>query len=68
MNSRDNSPLIVVHICSRCGASVQRTDTEGIPNSSGLYRCPVCGEGGPLNLQVRSAGCMNPVTERQTLP
>jgi hypothetical protein len=48
--------LIHVHICTSCGRVSRRDDPDGIPDSTGIFRCTTCGHDGPLNVHVLDAG------------
>jgi hypothetical protein len=47
--------LIHVHICMGCGRVSRRDDPDGIPDSTGIFRCTTCGHEGPLNVHVLDA-------------
>jgi predicted RNA-binding Zn-ribbon protein involved in translation (DUF1610 family) len=49
----DDRKLIHVHVCVHCGAIFKREAFEGRALTSGVFTCPKCGEGGPLNVEIK---------------
>ena len=45
--------FVPVHVCIHCGHVSGRHDADGVPNPSGIFRCSVCGQEGPLNVEIR---------------
>jgi hypothetical protein len=46
---------VPVHICTGCGRVSRRDDPDGIPESTGVFRCTRCGHEGPLNVHILDA-------------
>lgn len=45
--------FVPVHVCSGCGKPSRRSDFDGFPNPSGIFKCSACGYEGPLNIEIR---------------
>ena len=45
--------LVPVHACLSCGKASKRSDTDGVPNPSGIFKCSACGYEGRLNIEIR---------------
>lgn len=46
------SPLEVVHECCRCHATLTPEEAGQTVNISGMVKCKVCGEIGPLRVRI----------------
>ena len=51
---RTKEKLVPVHVCLGCGKPSRRSETDGVPNPSGVFKCSDCGYEGPLNIEIRS--------------
>lgn len=47
--------FMAVHVCVECGHAAERQDADGVPSPSGIFRCPVCGHEGQLNIEIRES-------------
>ncbi len=56
-------PFVHVHVCVHCGSAFRREEFEGRALTSGIYLCPKCGVGGPLNVQICKADQVKPVSK-----
>jgi ribosomal protein L37AE/L43A len=45
--------FVPVHVCLSCGKPSRRSDIDGVPNPSGIFKCSACGYEGQLNIEVR---------------
>ncbi len=45
--------LVPVHACLGCGKASRRSDSDGVPNPSGIFKCSACGYEGRLNIEIR---------------
>ena len=48
--------FVPVHVCMHCGKSSRRSDTDGVPNPSGIFKCSACGYAGQLNIEIKELG------------
>ena len=54
--------FVHAHVCVHCGSAFSREELEGRALSTGIYYCPKCGVGGPLNVQILKADQVEPVS------
>ena len=45
--------FVPVHVCMHCGKSSRRSDPDGIPNPSGIFKCSACGYESQLNIEIK---------------
>jgi hypothetical protein len=43
------------HVCRNCGRDMLRSEMDAYALISGVMQCPVCGESGPLKIEIREA-------------
>jgi hypothetical protein len=59
MTPKEERPVaaraVHVHVCISCGKVSRRDDPDGVPDSTGVFRCTKCGLEGPLNVHVIEA-------------
>jgi hypothetical protein len=47
-----NRLLLHVHVCIHCANPFRREEVEGRVHTTGLFLCPKCEMGGPLNVEI----------------
>jgi DNA-directed RNA polymerase subunit RPC12/RpoP len=52
--NRSNPGLNAVHVCKNCGRQFLRSEMDNFALISGVIQCPVCGESGPLKIEIRA--------------
>ena len=45
--------FVPVHVYMRCGKPSRRSDPDGTPNPSGIFKCSACGYEGQLNIEIK---------------
>jgi uncharacterized Zn finger protein (UPF0148 family) len=50
-----NPKLFPAHVCKSCGRVLLRSEMDAYALISGVVQCPVCGESGPLKIEIRAA-------------
>jgi predicted RNA-binding Zn-ribbon protein involved in translation (DUF1610 family) len=55
LDDSSNPKLYPAHLCKSCGREILRSDMDAYGLISGVVQCPVCGESGPLRLEIRTA-------------
>jgi uncharacterized Zn finger protein (UPF0148 family) len=49
-----NRKLYPTHVCKNCGRGLLRSEMDAYALISGVVQCPVCGESGPLKVEIRT--------------
>jgi rubrerythrin len=47
--------LFAAHVCRSCGHHSEREEPDGVPPSSGVFHCSLCGHPSRLNIEIREA-------------